>query len=51
MPNNPIYKFITSVCDRGFGGWGKGEAGEAAGDPCQSPTGCGFRVTMQAPVL
>jgi len=21
-----------SVCDRGFGGWGKGEAGEAAGD-------------------
>jgi len=29
---NPIYKFTTSVCDGGFGGWGKGEAGETAGD-------------------
>ncbi len=24
------------VCDGGFGGWGKGEAGEAVGDSCLS---------------
>ncbi len=32
MVPNHIYKFSKSVCDGGFGGWGKGEAGEAAGD-------------------
>jgi len=31
--SNLIYKFITFVCDGGFGGGrGEGEAGEAAGD-------------------
>jgi len=50
-----INSLRLSVCDGGFEGWGKGEAGEATGDPwrdpCQSVTGCGFHVTMQAPVL
>jgi hypothetical protein len=32
QPLNHIYKFNKFVCDEGFGGWGKGEAGEAAGD-------------------
>jgi hypothetical protein len=27
-----INSINVSVCDGGFGGWGKGEAGEAAGD-------------------
>ncbi len=29
---NYIYRFTTFVCDGGFGGWGKREVGEAAGD-------------------
>ncbi len=37
---NLIYKFTTSVClsvcDGRFGGWGKGQGGEAAGDPFHS---------------
>jgi hypothetical protein len=36
LSNNPIYKFTTSVrlsvCDGGFGGWGKEGGGEATGD-------------------
>jgi len=27
-----IYKFSKSICDGGFGGWGKGEVSEATGD-------------------
>jgi hypothetical protein len=49
-----INSLCLSICDGGFGGWGKGEASEATaprGDTCHSVTGCGFRVTMQAPVL
>ncbi len=38
--SNLIYKFTTSVClsvcDGHFGGWGKGQGGEAAGDPFHS---------------
>ncbi len=30
---HPIYKFTTSVCDGGFGGWGKGKARCFTGDP------------------
>jgi hypothetical protein len=32
-----LYKFVRlSVCDGRFGGWGKGQGGEAAGDPFHS---------------
>ncbi len=40
MDENPIYKFTTSVCDGGFRGWGKGEAGEATGDPWRPVSVC-----------
>jgi hypothetical protein len=31
-----IHYVRPSVCDGSFGGWGKGQGGEAAGDPFHS---------------